>query len=52
MLEFKLGCYSNAPASFQWCMMSIFLDMIEEIMEVFIYDFSVYGKLLIVVSKI
>ena len=34
----------NAPASFQWCMMSIFLDMIEEIMEVFMDDFSVYGK--------
>ena len=34
----------NAPASFQRCMMSIFLDMIEEIMEVFIDDFSVYGK--------
>ena len=35
---------SNAPASFQWCMMSIFSDMIEEIMEVFMDDFSVYGK--------
>jgi hypothetical protein len=34
----------NAPASFQWCMMSIFSNMIEEIMEVFIDDFSVYGK--------
>ena len=34
----------NAPASFQRCMMSIFLDMIEEIMEVFMDDFSVYGK--------
>jgi hypothetical protein len=34
----------NAPASFQWCMMSIFLDMIEEIMEVFMNDFLVYGK--------
>ena len=30
----------NAPASFQRCMMSIFSDMIEVIME----DFSVYGK--------
>jgi hypothetical protein len=36
----------NAPASFQRCMMSIFSDMIEEIMEVFIDDFSVYGKTL------
>jgi hypothetical protein len=34
----------NAPASFQRCMMSIFFDMIEEIMEVFMNDFFVYGK--------
>ena len=34
----------NAPASFQWCMMSIFSDMIEKIMEVFMDDFTVYGK--------
>jgi hypothetical protein len=34
----------NAPALFQRCMMSIFSDMIEEIMEVFIDDFSLYGK--------
>jgi hypothetical protein len=34
----------NAPASFQWCMMSIFSNMIEEIMEVLMDDFSVYGK--------
>jgi hypothetical protein len=34
----------NAPASFQRCMMSIFSDMIEEMMEVFMNDFSVYGK--------
>jgi hypothetical protein len=34
----------NAPASFQICMMSIFSDMIEEIVEVFMDDFSVYGK--------
>jgi hypothetical protein len=34
----------NAPASFQRCMMSIFSDMIEEIMEVFMDDFSFYGK--------
>ena len=34
----------NAPASFQRCMMSIFSDMIEEIMEVFMNDFLVYGK--------
>ncbi|WVZ52181.1 hypothetical protein U9M48_003265 [Paspalum notatum var. saurae] len=34
----------NAPASFQRCMMAIFSDFIEEIMEVFMDDFSVYGK--------
>jgi len=34
----------NAPASFQRCMMSMFSDMIEEIMEVFMDNFSVYGK--------
>jgi hypothetical protein len=34
----------NAPASFQRCIMSIFSDMIEEIMKVFIDDFCVYGK--------
>ena len=34
----------NALASFQRCMMSIFSDMIEEILEVFMDDFSVYGK--------
>ncbi|XP_013728551.1 uncharacterized protein LOC106432247 [Brassica napus] len=34
----------NAPATFQRCMMSIFTDLIEDIMEVFIDDFSVYGS--------
>ena len=33
----------NAPASFQRCMMAIFSDLIENIMEVFMDDFSVYG---------
>ncbi|XP_013745801.1 uncharacterized protein LOC106448465 [Brassica napus] len=33
----------NAPATFQRCMMSIFTDLIEDIMEVFMDDFSVYG---------
>jgi hypothetical protein len=32
-------------------MVSIFFDMIEEIMEVFMDDFSVYGKTLMIVSK-
>ena len=34
----------NAPATFQRCMMAIFADMVEEIMEVFMDDFSVYGN--------
>ena len=34
----------NTLASFQRCMMSIFYDMIEEIMKVFMDDFSIYGK--------
>ena len=34
----------NALASFQRCMMSIFFDMIKEIMEVFMDKFSIYGK--------
>jgi hypothetical protein len=34
----------NAPASFQRFMMAIFSDLIEKIVEVFMDDFSVYGK--------
>jgi hypothetical protein len=34
----------NAPASFQRCMMTVFSEFIKEIVEVFIDDFSVYGK--------
>jgi hypothetical protein len=34
----------NAPASFQRCMMAVFSEFIKEIVEVFIDDFSVYGK--------
>lgn len=34
----------NAPATFQRCMMSIFSDLIENTMEVFMDDFTVYGK--------
>jgi hypothetical protein len=34
----------NALTSFQRCIMSIFFEMIEEIMEVFMDDCSVYGK--------
>ncbi|WJZ98601.1 hypothetical protein VitviT2T_017113 [Vitis vinifera] len=34
----------NAPATFQRCMMSIFSDMIEKGIEVFIDDFSIFGS--------
>ena len=34
----------NAPASFQRCMTAIFSDLIEQIMEVFMDDFTIYGK--------
>ena len=32
---------SNAPAIFQWCMLSILSDIIERFLEVFMDDFSV-----------
>ena len=41
------GChldYANALATFQRCMMSIFSDLVEEAMEIFMDDFSVYGS--------
>ncbi|GJZ79726.1 reverse transcriptase domain-containing protein [Tanacetum coccineum] len=34
----------NAPTTFQRCMLAIFHDMIEESVEVFIGDFSVFGN--------
>ena len=34
----------NAPATFQRCMMSIFSDLVKEVMEIFMDDFSVYGS--------
>ena len=34
----------NAPAIFQRCMIAIFSDFCENIFEVFMDDFSVYGK--------
>ena len=34
----------NAPATFQRCMMAIFSDFCEKIVEVFMDYFSVYGK--------
>jgi hypothetical protein len=41
MMPFDL---CNAPTSFQHCMMAVFSEFIEEIVEVFMDDFSVYGK--------
>ena len=34
----------NAPGTFQRCMMSIFSDLEEEVMEIFMDDFIVYGS--------
>ena len=34
----------NAPATFQRCMLSIFSDMVERILEVFMDDITVYGS--------
>ena len=34
----------NAPATFQRCMLSIFSDMVEKFLEVFMDDFSVFGN--------
>ena len=34
----------NAPATFQRCIMSMFLDLVEEVMEIFMDDFTVYGS--------
>ncbi|PIN07371.1 DNA-directed DNA polymerase [Handroanthus impetiginosus] len=33
----------NTPATFQRCMMAIFIDMIENFLEIFVDDFSIYG---------
>ena len=35
----------NAPGTFQRCMMSIFYDLTEEIMEIFMDDFTAYGSI-------
>ena len=37
------GLY-NAPATFQRCMLSIFSDMVERIMEVYMDDITIYGS--------
>ena len=42
----------NAPASFQRCMVSIFSDMVEKIMEVFMDDFIIYAKPTLIVWRI
>ena len=34
----------NVPATFQRCIMSMFLDLVEQAMEIFMDDFSVYGS--------
>ena len=34
----------NAPTTFQRCIMSMFSDLVEEAMEIFMDDFSVYGS--------
>ena len=34
----------NAHATFQRSMMSIFSDLVEEVMEIFMDDFSIYGS--------
>lgn len=34
----------NAPTTFQRCMMAIFHDMVEDFVEVFMDDFSIFGK--------
>ena len=34
----------NAPATFQRCMVFIFSDMVEQTLEVFMDDFSVFGE--------
>ena len=34
----------NAPATSQTCMSAIFSDFCEKIVEVFMDDFSIYGK--------
>ena len=36
--------FCNAPATFQRCMMSMFSDLVEEVMEIFMDDFTVYGS--------
>ncbi|KAL6337752.1 hypothetical protein AAG906_037346 [Vitis piasezkii] len=43
----------NAPATFQRCMLSIFSDLVEHIMEVFMDDITIYGRIVLghIISK-
>ena len=41
MMPFEL---CNASATFQRCMMSMFSDLVEEALEIFMDDFSIYGS--------
>ena len=34
----------NAPTTFQRCMLFMFSDLVEEVMEIFMDDFTVYGS--------
>jgi hypothetical protein len=34
----------NAPATFQWCMINIFSDIVERFLKIFMDDFSVFGS--------
>ncbi|RVW81003.1 Retrovirus-related Pol polyprotein from transposon 17.6 [Vitis vinifera] len=42
----------NAPATFQRCMLSIFSDMVERIMEVFMDDITIYGGIEVDKAKV
>jgi hypothetical protein len=38
----------NAPPTFQWCMISIFFDMVECFLKIFMDDFSIFGSSFVV----
>ncbi|RVW89387.1 Retrovirus-related Pol polyprotein from transposon opus [Vitis vinifera] len=42
----------NSPTTFQRCMLSIFSDMVERIMEVFMDDITIYGSAWIILGHI
>ena len=41
-LSLGRGSVSNAPFTFQRCMMFMFSDLVEEAMEIFMDDFSIF----------